>query len=123
MPSPRESSESVNRVLARVFAPLHKRALGTAVGVTAGLAVFLVTAFHVIVRPVDGPPLWLLDQYFYGYSVTWAGAFVGLWWAFVAGFAAGWFFAFVRNLALAIWIFVIRTKASLAQTRDFLDHI
>jgi hypothetical protein len=120
---PHHADDAVTRVLVRAFAPLHKRALGMAVGLTAGALVFLLTAFHIVVDPVDGPNIWLLGQYFRGYRVTWPGALVGFWWAFVAGFAAGWFFAFVRNLVVATWIFAVRTKASLAQTQDFLDHI
>lgn len=122
MPSP-HSPVRVEQQLRRAFAPLHKRSLGIAVGVTAGAGVFLLTAFHIIVRPVDGPPITLLAQYFYGYEVTWPGALAGLWWGFVAGFAAGWFFAFMRNLVTGVWVFLIRTKASLYQTSDFLDHI
>jgi hypothetical protein len=102
---------------------MHKRAFGLAVGLTLALAVFLVTAFHVVAHPTDGPSIELLAQYFYGYSATWAGACVGAWWAFVMGFVAGWFGAFVRNFALALWLMVIRIKANLAETRDFLDHI
>jgi hypothetical protein len=115
-------SESVNRVLARAFAPLHKRALGVAVGTTIALVVFIVTLFHMVARPTD-VPIDLLSQYFYGYDATWRGAFIGVWWGFVSGFAAGWFLAFLRNFAVATWLFVIRAKASLAQTSDFLDHI
>lgn len=115
-------TESVNRVLAQAFAPVHKRALGVAVGLTVALGVFLFTAFHIIAKPID-VPVDLLSQYFYGYDTTWRGAFVGIWWGFVSGFAAGWFLAFLRNFAVATWIFVVRAKASLAQTRDFLDHI
>ena len=115
--------EDMPDVLQRVFAPLHKMALGLAVGVTAGLCVFVLTAFHVIVAPPDALNIWLLSHYFYGYDVTWRGAFIGFWWAFVSGFAAAWFLAFMRNLALAIWVFVVRTKAELSQTSDFLDHI
>jgi hypothetical protein len=115
-------SDSVNRVLARAFAPLHKRALGVAVGATVALVVFLVTVFHIIARPVD-LPLDLLGQYFYGYDTSWRGAFIGVWWGFVSGFAAGWFLAFLRNFAVATWLFIVRAKASLAQTSDFLDHI
>jgi len=110
-------------ILERAFAPLHKLALGVAVGVTAGLVVLVVTVFHVVAQPVGGPPLYLLVNYFYGYSVTWTGALVGFWWGMVAGFSAGWFTAFLRNLALAIWIFVVRTKAELARNSDLLDHI
>jgi len=123
MAAGRASAPPVNRILLRVFAPLHKRALGLAVGMTAGVLVFLVTAFHVVAQLEDKVPLVLLGQYFYGYHLTWTGAFVGLWWGFVAGFAAGWFVAFLRNFALATWILVIRTKATFSQANDFLDHI
>src|SRR5262245_27429832 len=115
-------SDSVNRVFERVFAPVHKRALGVAVGLTVALVVMVVTIFHVIAEPSD-VPIHLISQYFYGYDITWQGAFVGGWWGFVAGFVAGWFLAFVRNLMVARWVFVVRAKATLAQTQDFLDHI
>jgi hypothetical protein len=117
------SVDRLTNILETAFAPLHKRALGVATGLTAGLALFAITAFHVVTRPTGGPPIHLLSQYFYGYEVSWQGALIGLWWGFVVGFVTGWFVAFVRNVALATWIFLVRTKAELAQTRDFLDHI
>lgn len=105
------------------FRPLHKRALGMALGLTVGGLVFLATAIHVLRHPEPEFPLYLLGEYFYGYTVTWEGAFLGLAWGFVAGFVAGWFLAFARNVGLAVFIFVTRTRAELAATRDFLDHI
>ena len=105
------------------FAPIHKRALGVALGVVSGLGIFLVTVFHVVLQPGDPLSLHLLAQYFYGYDVSWRGALVGLFWGFVTGFVFGWFAAFVRNVVVATTIFVLRTKAELAQTKDFLDHI
>jgi len=116
-------SVPLTNLLESAFAPLHKRALGVATGLTAGLGILLVTVFHLLVRPPNAPPIELLAQYLYGYEITWSGALVGSWWGFVVGFVGGWFVAFVRNFALATWIFVIRTRAELAQTRDFLDHI
>ena len=105
------------------FAPLHKRALGMALGITAGLLVFLFTIFHLVANPVEGPNVGLLAEYFYGYSVSVEGAFIGLLWGFFTGFVAGWFLAFTRNLAVAASIFISRTRAELQATRDFLDHI
>jgi len=105
------------------FAPLHKRALGMALGCAAALLVAGVTGLHLLRSPEDSYPLYLLNQYFYGYSVSPAGMAVGGAWAFVAGFAAGWFLAFTRNFAIAATIFIARTRAELAATRDFLDHI
>lgn len=106
-----------------VFAPLHKRAFGTAVGLALGLLLSLLTVLMILRAEQEPFPFGLLDQYFYGYDVTWPGALIALGWGFVVGFVGGWFFAFVRNLALAISLFAIRTRAQLAASRDFLDHI
>ena len=109
--------------LAYATAPMHKRAFGTALGITAGSLIFLVTAFHLIVNPPNALNIGLLGQYFYGYDVTWRGAFIGLGWGFATGFVAGWFAAFVRNLVVTVTVFTLRTRAELEQTSDFLDHI
>jgi hypothetical protein len=106
------------------FAPLHKRALGLALGTACALIMFAVTAVNLLfVRPRDALNLYLLGQYFYGYTVSWRGAFIGAWWGFFTGFVAGWFLAFGRNFALALSLFITRTRAELRETRDFLDHI
>ncbi len=107
-----------------VFAPLHKRALGLAFGSATALLVFGVTVLHLLfVRPRDALNLYLLREYFYGYTISWTGAFIGAWWGFFTGFVAGWFLAFGRNFALALSLFITRTRAELQQSRDFLDHI
>jgi hypothetical protein len=106
-----------------LFAPLDKRAFGVAIGVAVGLVIFALTAVDLTFHSSPWPGLSLLNQYFAGYSVTWAGAFIGLAWGFGVGFCAGWFLAFVRNLVLAISLFVLQTRAELGETRDFLDHI
>lgn len=113
----------MERALLLAFAPVHKRAFGVAVGLVAGLLVFAATAVRLLVGPEGRTDMSLLAQYFAGYSESWRGAFVGLGWGFVVGFVAGWFAAFVRNLAMAVWLLVARTRADLAATRDFLDHI
>jgi hypothetical protein len=103
--------------------PVHKVALGVAVGVVSGLAVFALTVFHVMLKPQDALDIGLLSQYLTGYSVSWTGAFIGLFWGVLIGFVAGWFVAFVRNLVMAIRVLLIRGRADLAQSRDFLDQI
>jgi hypothetical protein len=105
------------------FAPLHKRCLGVAVGVALGLAVFAATVVHLQRSPDEPYPLVLLRQYFYGYSVTFAGALIGLAWGFVVGFVVGWSFAFVRNFVLAVTAFVFRARAELGADKGFLDQI
>jgi len=120
---PATRDESLPSELAVICAPVHKLALGLAVGLTAGVLIFLVTVFHVLVQPSGGPDLALLSQYFYGYEVSAKGAAVGAFWASVSGFVAGWFLAFVRNLCVAIRVRYLSARAELVSTHDFLDHI
>ena len=106
-----------------VFAPLHKRCLGVAVGTALALVVFGATALHVLRSPGEPYPLVLLQQYFPRFEVSWTGAVVGAFWAFWLGFVLGWSFAFLRNLVLAVTAFVFRARAELHENRGFLDHI
>lgn len=120
--SPSKDSESeLAESLLLAVSPVHKAALGTATGLVAGLIVAALTLFVVVLRPEPMPRLDLLANYFYGYTVTPAGAAVGFAWAFAVGFVAGWFVAFVRNFTTAVWLFFVRTRAQFS--RNFLDHI
>jgi hypothetical protein len=105
------------------FKPVHKLALGAAVGSVVGSCVFAVTAFHVLLQPQNAPPIQLLAEYFYGFAPTWPGALVGLFWGAFTGFIAGWFVGFVHNLVTATMVFIFKAKGELVQMRDFLDHI
>ena len=105
------------------FAPAHKSAMGIAIGVVAALSCFLLTAVPLLRGRPPEFELALLANYFYGYDVTWSGAVLGAAWAFFTGFVMGWFFAFLRNALLAVRLVVLKARAELAQTSDFLDHI
>ena len=105
------------------FAPLHKRAFGVATGVAGAALVAAITVGAILIPGAREIPFYLLEQYFEGYTVTWPGVLIGAAWGFGVAFIAGWFAAFCRNLALAISAFVIRTRAELDSTREFLDHI
>ena len=118
-----ETIEELPRSASLLFAPLDKRAFGVAIGVAIGLVIFGITLLDVGrgLQSVGG--LTLLDEYFAGYSVSISGALVGLAWGLAVGFCAGWFVAFIRNLVLAVSLFLLRERAELDETRDFLDHI
>lgn len=120
---PEDPAAALPREAILAFRPLHKRALGIACGVVGGGLVFAATLFHLTVLRGDPTGIQLLDEYFYGYEVSWRGAFVGLFWGFLTCSVFGWFAAFLRNLVLASLVFVARTREELRQTRDFLDHI
>ncbi|MBM4186939.1 MAG: hypothetical protein FJ206_06470 [Gemmatimonadetes bacterium] len=116
------TNQTLSARLALAFQPLDKRAFGVAIGVATGSLIALAT---VVVLFQGGDPinLGLLAEYFAGYRVSWSGVAIGFFWGFVAGFAAGWFVAFWRNFIVAASVFAVRTRADLAQSRDFLDHI
>lgn len=108
--------------LLRAFAPLHKAAMGVAWGVVGGALVALATLVPVI-KGTDFLSFGLLAEFFWGYSVSWPGVFVGLLWGFITGFALGYGFALVRNAAVWLWLTVIRSRAEMDQYSDLLDHL
>lgn len=115
--------EALETELLLAFAPVHKLAFGVAVGMALALVIGLLTVVSILLDPGEQGRLGLLSQYFAGYSVTGIGAVIGAAWGFFVGFMAGWFVAFTRNFAVALWLFAVRTRAELRATREFLDHI
>ena len=64
-----------------------------------------------------------IGQYFYGFDVTWSGAFIGLLYGFGWGFLLGWTVAYARNFALGIYIGIIRRRAESDRLKDFLYYM
>lgn len=120
-PKPQEELPSP---LLLAFAPVHRAAMGIAWGVVLGGFLFLLTLFLVVKGgyPI-GPNLALLGEFFFGYTVTFPGAFVGLLWGFGVGFLLGWGFAVVRNVIVWSWLTLIRSRAEMDEYGDFLDHM
>ena len=112
-----------DEALARVFARVDKLGFATAVGSVCGLAIFLATLLLAIMGDtVAVSDFQLLGQYFIGYAVSVKGAFIGLGYSFFWGFIWGWLFAYLRNLFVAVFIYIVRKKAELVSLRDFLDQ-
>jgi len=110
------------RVIIEAFAKLDRTALGFAVGTLSGVGVFAATILLIIKGgEVVGPNLALLGQFFIGYKVTVAGAFIGLVYGFVGGFILGWLIGFLRNLLVSAYLLILRTKANLTSSLDSID--
>jgi hypothetical protein len=116
------NGEMPDQRLAMAFLPVHKPAFGLAVGLSLGFLILVLTLANLVIGAAHYP-LMLLSELFYGYSVSVRGAVIGMFWGTIVGVVAGWFLAFIRNLAVATFIFVIRARAELRATRDFLDHL
>ena len=84
-------------------------ALGSAIGLVCGLGVFLATAI-LLLRGDEGIGVYLmlLNNYFVGFGLTWAGAFIGFLEAAIGGFVVGFTGAYVRNLGVEAYAYLVR---------------
>ena len=99
-------------LIADAFARYDAVALGTAIGVLNGLALFFATAILLVGSDVDsGPNLGLLGNYLVGYEATWSGAFVGLVEGALGGFALGYLLA--RSINLLVGLFEVSVRSQL----------
>jgi hypothetical protein len=100
MPSDLSSREV--ETLKRAFDRVSAHGWGLALGLLAGLGLFLATVVLVARGgPNPGPHLALLGQYLPGYRVTWPGAVLGLAYGIAAGYAAGFSVGVVYNWIVA----------------------
>lgn len=85
----------------RAFARTSEQGWGLALGFLSAIGLFLATIILLIKSSPHpdqvGPHLGLLGVYLPGYSVSWAGAFIGAGYAFFLGYGAGRTIATVYN--------------------------
>ena len=72
---------------------LKPLALGLAVGITWGVVILMATRW-VMILGGKGVTLAKLSMYYFGYSVTFIGSLIGLFWGFVDGLVGGAIVAF-----------------------------
>ncbi|MDA8019287.1 MAG: hypothetical protein MPN21_17745 [Thermoanaerobaculia bacterium] len=90
-------------LVARTVARLRAVIVALVTGMVCGFGLFAATLWLVIKGgKVVGPTLGLLRVYYPGYSVTWGGSFVGLFYGALTGAALGFCVASLYN-ALARW--------------------
>jgi hypothetical protein len=72
--------------------------------------------------PAVGRNLQLLSQYFYGYTVTIRGAFIGFGYSFFWGFLFGWLFAYLWNFLIGLFVYRVKKRIELLKFKNFLDQ-
>jgi hypothetical protein len=91
------------RELTRAVVRLHANVLALVGAIVGGTMIFLMTAWLLIKGgPKVGLHLQLLGQYFWGYSVTWPGSFIGFLYGAFVGAAAGWIVGAVYNAVVGL---------------------
>jgi|SRR5689334_7330328 hypothetical protein len=84
----------IHRALARI----RTGALAIVCAMVGGVGLFLMTAWLVVKDgPHVGQHLQLLSNYFIGYSVTWQGSIIGLFYGALCGGAIGWAVGAIYN--------------------------
>jgi len=98
MPSSRKREE-VSHTLARIKADI----LAVVCAIIGGLGLFVMTVWLVIKDgPTVGQHLQLLSNFFIGYSVTWQGSIVGLFYGALTGGVVGWAVGTIYNKVVSM---------------------
>lgn len=113
---------ALDKFLPAVFSRIDQLGLATALGSVCGLLIFLSTIWLMGKGGLATHYLQLLNQFFFGYTVSIKGAFIGMVYGFSWGFLFGWLFAYLRNFSMAYYIYRIKRRVELLTFRDFLDH-
>ncbi len=114
----------VDAVLLRVLARMDKASMAGAIGTVCGSLLFLMTLVAVLhADPFLSSTLGLLNEFFFGYTVTASGAVLGLVYGSIWGSIVGWMFAYVHNLCLGLYSRFILRKVRRNIVRDLLEYI
>ncbi|MDL0429759.1 hypothetical protein QPM17_01365 [Marinobacter sp. TBZ242] len=100
-------SEDEWKTIGQAIARLRASVMAVTFGIAGGLILFMATSWLLIIGPTGGsehvgPTLGLLSNFFPGYSVTWSGAVVGLFYGALSGAVAGFVLAFIYNLIVGL---------------------
>jgi len=91
------------REISHTIARIHATILALIFAIICGLGLFVMTVWLLIKGGEHvGPHLELLGQYFIGYSVTWAGSVIGLFYGAVFGGICGWLIGMIYNLIVTV---------------------
>src|SRR5688572_21194326 len=97
------ASRANREEISRVFARIRTGVLAIVCATIGGVGLFLMTAWLLLKGgPHVGQHLQLLSHYFIGYSVTWWGSVVGLFYGALVGGAVGWAVSTLYNKV--IWL-------------------
>ena len=90
--------DAERQLLGAAIARLRASIMALVFGMVGGTALFVATAW-LLVRGGErvGLHLWLLSNYFPGYSVTWPGSVIGFFYGALCGGLIGWAMAWIYN--------------------------
>ena len=94
-----QSTDEISQTLAKIKADV----LALVCGLIGGVGLFVMTVWLVIKGgPHTGAHLQLLSNYFIGYSVSWRGSIVGLFYGGMVGGIVGWAVGTIYNKVVTL---------------------
>lgn len=101
-----EQARGEEKIIKTAVLRLNGHLLGFIAGTIAALLLFAATNWLVFKGGDEiGPHLGLLNQFFYGYSVTFTGSLIGAAYAFTTGYLSGLFVGWIYN-----WVIFFKSK-------------
>jgi hypothetical protein len=89
--------------ISRAVAKIQGGVLAVVCGLIGGVGLFIMTVWLLLKGgPQVGSHLQLLSNYFIGYSVTWGGSVIGLFYGALTGGILGWIIGFIYNRVVMI---------------------
>ncbi len=115
--------DEIDELIVQSFAKLDPIALGVAVGVLCGAAIFLLTNALVLKNDSEAlAELSLLGQFFVGFRPDLTGSLIGLFYGSIFGFLLGSTVAFVRNVTVTVYMSVLQMKNEEVPINDVIDN-
>ena len=97
------TDQKAKEEISRAVIKIQGGVLAVVCGLIGGLGLFFMTVWLLLKGgPQVGSHLQLLSNYFVGYSVTWPGSFVGLFYGALTGGVLGWSIGMVYNKIVGI---------------------
>ena len=95
------SASNEEELIKHAVIRLNGNVLGFVIGAVFAVALFVATNWLVLKGgEVVGPHMQLLDQFYWGYSVSFVGSLIGAVYAFVTGYLCGLFIGWIYNAVL-----------------------
>ncbi len=116
-----EIDKVISHAFSRAFPKLDPVAFGAAWGTVVGISLFILVLI-VLRNQWDqvGIKIYLLSQFFPGFSISYGGSFLGLIYGFIVGYLFGWLIAFLKNLGVLISVAIIHRRAQLRLFRRLI---
>ena len=116
-----EIDKVISHAFSRAFPKMDPVAFGAAWGSVLGISLFILVLIVLRNQWAEvGIKIYLLSQFFPGFSISYGGSILGLIYGFIVGYLFGWLIAFLKNLGVLVSVAIIHRRAELRLFRRLI---